>query len=311
MKNITKILFVAASVFGLAACNKAEFKTATYITLNSDRYSAKEDSGILEIPVSIFNGDECTLTYSVEDVSAVNGKDYDVVDRTGKVSTSGVLYVSSDKEKTDCIRIKLYDNPEKTGNLIFNVKILESATEGVNLGGTKTCKVTIIDNQSGLATLIGNWAGEGVDTDGAKATLSFYLDGFDINSDEEVAAVYPKANIVFTDVNMTFANGNVMDAEYPLYGYFDENMSTVNLFGLQPFNAYNFGDPVGVCWVAIAPYPSSLADLKKKHDVVFSADSDNLVLDADAYLWLLGYEDYEPNGYTCGDFASGFTLTKN
>ena len=109
---------------------------------------------------------------------------------------------------------------------------------------------------------------------------------------------------------MDFANGNNMTFKYPLYGFFDKNMSKIHIYGLQPFNAYNFGDPVGVCWVAWGCDASSLAQLKSKEDITLTAGDGVLVLDKLINLWLLEYDTFDPNGYTAGSIAAGYKWTK-
>lgn len=310
MKKYIGYMALAAALLSLAACNKAKFMDTTILSFTTASVSFTEDAALVKIPVHLYGADECVLTYSVTPETASEGVNYKVVDRFGNPDNTGVLTVSNiDKEVNDSIRIQIVDyTGTETGNLTFTVELKESADENINLGAFSKCSCMIIDNDGGLAKLIGSYEGAGTDTNGKAVSFTFDLAEYDPSADPE--AEYPDADCIFTNGVMDFANGNNMTFKYPLYGFFDKNMSKIHIYGLQPFNAYNFGDSVGVCWVAWGCDASSLAQLKSKEDITLTAGDGVLVLDKLINLWLLEYDTFDPNGYTAGSIAAGYKWTK-
>lgn len=304
MKNIAKILAVAGIGLSLAACNKEKFHDPSFVSFVSNAVTATEDAGILKVPVKLYGAGECVVTYSVVDGTAKAGVNYEVVDRNGKADKSGVLTVNG----ADTIYVKITDlTGTETGNLTFNVLLNGTSEDGVHVGAFKNCKCTIVDNDGGLAKLLGSYAGSGTDSNGSNVTFDFTLEEYTpaANSD------YPKANCQLTDGVMNFAsNGNQMDFANPIYAYFDKTLSQLHLYGLQPFNQYNFGGDVGVCAVAWGNSATSLAELMQKSDIIIDAGSGSLTLSAVAMLWLLDPNTGEASGYTAGSLASGYTWTK-
>lgn len=305
MKKIFRIVSVAAVLTGLFACNKAEYVSANFVSLNADRYNVPEDSGIYAVPVSIYGANECTVTFKTVDGKAKAGVNYEIVDKDGKANKSGVVKVTSDAKTTDYIYVKLVDNPEYTGNLDFTIELVASATEGVNLGSTTSCKFNIIDNQGGLSVLIGSWSGSGAKSNGDGTNkLSFDLDEYDIEADpDEIKEYYPDCNVVISNGNF---NDGDMDFAADIYGYFDELTWTLHIYGLQYFNAYNFGS-IGVNFVALGNRASGTY----YNDITFACQEGKMVLDNDIFIWLVGYDDEKMSGYQyAGGFAAGFTMTK-
>lgn len=310
MKNTLKFIALAGLAVSMAACNKAKFVEADFVTFTSARANVTEDAGILKVPVQLYGADECIVTYTVTDDTAKEGVNYEIVDRNGKPDKTGVLTLSNiDKAVNDSIRIKITDlTGTATGNLAFSITLKDTAEDGIQIGSFNTCRCTIVDNDGGLAKLLGSYTGSGTDKDGKNVDFTFDLEEYNPAADPETE--YPKANCMLTNGVMNFANGNNMDFEIPLYAFFDTNMSQLHVYGLQPFNAYNFGDPVGVCYVAWGMTATSMSQLMSKEDIIINAGEGTLELASQINLWLLDYNTGEPNGYTAGSLAAGYTWTK-
>lgn len=309
MKNTVKFLALASLSISLAACNKAKFVDEDFVSLETNRVSVTEDAGILKIPVALYGADECVVTYAVADETAKAGVNYEIVDRNGKPNKSGVLTISnSDKAVNDSIRIKITDlTGTDTGNLTFSITLKETSDDAISVGAFNTCKCTIVDNDGGLTKLLGSYTGTGTDTKGADVQFEFDLEEYNPAADPET--MYPKANCMLANGKMLFANGNNMSFAEPLYAYFDSNMAQLHVYGLQPFNRYNFGDPVGICYVAWGNDASSMAQLLSKEDIIINAGDGSLELAENMLLWLLD-QTGTPNGYTAGDLKAGYKWTK-
>lgn len=311
MKKTIKFLVLACFAVSMIACNKAKFVDANIVTFSSNRATVTEDSGIITIPVLLYGADECVVTYAVSEETALSGVHYEVVDRQGNPNNTGVLTISNvDKAVNDSIRIKITDlTGTDTGNLTFSITLKESAEDNIHVGAFNSCRCTIIDNDGGLAKMIGYWEGSGNDTNGKSVEFTFMLQDYDPSTDPD--AEYPEANCMLTDGNMQFAsNGNQMSFAAPLYAYYDKNMAKLHVYGLQFFNAYNFGSDLGVCYVAWGTDAGSWAELLSKPDIIINAGDGVLELDADILMWLCDSETGEPNGYTAGSLAGGYTWTK-
>ena len=310
MKNTVKFLALAGLSISLAACNKAKFVDEDFVSFGTNRVSVTEDVGILTIPVALYGADECVVTYVVTDETAKAGVNYEVVDRNGKPNKSGVLTLSnSDKAVNDSIRVRITDlTGTDTGNLTFSIALKETSEDAIVVGAFNTCICTIVDNDGGLTKLLGSYAGTGTDTDGAAVEFEFDLEEYNPAADPETQ--YPKANCMLTNGKMLFtALGNNMTFAEPLYAYFDSNMAQLHVYGLQPFNRYNFGDPVGVCYVAWGNNATSMAQLLSKEDIIINAGDGSLELAENMVLWLLD-QTGAPNGYNAGDLKAGYKWTK-
>lgn len=296
MKNIVKYLALAGLSISLAACNKAEFTDASIFSFATNRGNVTEDAGMIKIPVLLYGADEAVVTYSVTAGTAEEGVHYQVVDRNGNPDNSGVLTVSNiDKAKNDSIRIKIIDyTGVPTGNLTFGVSLKASADERVQIGAFNTFNCTIVDNDGGLAKLLGHWDGQGKDLQGVVVRLSFDIVDYDPSSEEDPE--YPDANCVLT--NISYDQG--MDFQLPLYAYFDKGTSQITVYGLQVFNAYNFSG-IGPHFVALGS--------SQRGDIIIEA-GDTLKLTEDMYIWLINYNTGQLTTYYAGNFAAGFTWTK-
>lgn len=160
MKKIFYTIAVVATAAALSGCNKAEYVTANFVTFNANKYSFNEDAGIVAIPLSIYGANECTVTYSATDGSAVQGTDYVIVDKNGDPNTKGVLKVAKDASQCDSIYVRLNYNPALTKGKTFTLSLVSCATDGVAISGTKQCGITINDLEFAVSQYFGSWATE-------------------------------------------------------------------------------------------------------------------------------------------------------
>lgn len=301
MKKIFRLLALTSVALVIVACNKAEFKTATYVTFQAKRAMIPEATGIYAIPVNVYNGPLCDVTYKVTEGTAKAGVDYVVVDKAGNEDKSGVLRIT---EGSDSIYFKITDRTgELTKNLSFKVELLASATESVYLGASTSIACTIVDADAGINLLGGSWAGTGKDSKGGNVSLSFDISILDAEKPEsaEILEYYPNCNLVFESLNL---NNGDMDSQGDIYGFFDDNTSKVHIYANQYFNAYNF-EGLGPQYVGFGP-----GTVGGKDDIVFTFDDDSLVLDEEMVLWLYDYETEVCAGYYYKDFVSGFEMKK-
>lgn len=293
MKKILFILTGALMLTALASCNKVEYVTSGYVTFNSTKYSFDEDAGIVSIPVSVFGGSECTVAYTITDGTAKQGEDFVVVDKDGNPNTSGLLKVSANPAETDSIRVQLSYNPLRTKGKKFIISLASSATEGVVISGTKQCEVTILDLEDAVSKFFGKWGD-------ADETIGFTIEEYDIDSDpDEIADYYPNCSFAIT------AGGYFGSAEMevPVYGYYDAQEQTMNIYSWQIFNAYNFN--------GIGPHFVGLANADAlDNDVVLDTTEGNLTFTSDVNVQLYTYPDGESTNYKMYIIANGTVLKK-
>lgn len=307
MKNMIKYLAAAGLALTMAACNKAEFKDPSFVSLANARFSISEDGGILEVPVILYGADECIVTYTVSEGTAKegtkeNGKNYEVIDRNGNLNKTGVISVSNvDKDANDVIRIRIHDyTGTETGSLKFHVNLTGTDNDKIGLGAFNKCECTIIDKDSGLVKLIGSYVGEGTSlATGGAVEFTFDLEEYDPSADEE--AEYPEANCMLTNGN--FNNGDMTFA-VPVYGYFDINMSQIRIYALQPFNAYTFTD-LGNQYVCFGNYPKTAAE----DDIILNVVDGKLELQGAIVIYVCDPESFEIKGMYDG-LEEGYIWTK-
>lgn len=301
MKKTTRTYAAAVLALVSVACNKAEFHDADIVTFAFDKVNITEDAGTLKIPVLLYGADETVVTYSVTANTAKEGEHYEIVDRDGNPNKTGVLTVSNvDKAVNDSIRIKIHDfTGIETGNLTFTVTLGQAAEENLHLGAFNSCLCKIVDIDSGLVKLLGSWEGDGVDDKGSPVSFAFDLEDYDPSQDEE--AEYPEANCMLTNGNLD--NGD-MTFKWPIYGYYDQDMSQLHIYAHQPFNGYSF-QGLGNRYVGFGVNPHT-----SEADIILNADDNVLSLDADIYVWLLVPETFKPDGYYYTSLAAGFEFKK-
>ena len=156
MKNISKIILGAAALLSFAACqNKAEFKTYPYARLISYAYTAVENEGPIKIPVTINKLGATSVTFEVEDLTAVSGADYAIT------PADGVLTFSTDT--VEYITVTPVDKSGTfTGDKDFYI-CLKSATNGYTIGSYYDCTITVKDTDDPRGDFLGSFGCDVVD----------------------------------------------------------------------------------------------------------------------------------------------------
>ena len=153
MKNI--YLVISALALLLVSCDrKVEFQHESFATLNSVKYTVREDAGEFTIPVSLFNptGNESQFVIATKDSTAVKDVDYEIVS-----PASGVLTFSGDETTKDIV-IKLNHNTAFQKSKIFFLSIA-SADDSYGIGNLSTATCVIKDAEHPLDMFIGEWKG--------------------------------------------------------------------------------------------------------------------------------------------------------
>ncbi len=299
MRKISNTLIAAAVAASLASCNKAEYVTSQFVTLNASSLTYSEDDGIVAIPVSVFGADECTVTYSITDGTAIQGEDFTVVDKDGQPNTTGIVKVSQDKENNDSIRVKLNYDPTLTRGKTFTVTLLSSATAGVAISGTKQCSVTINDLEYAVSAYFGSWSTDDGD-------IAFDIKEYDIEEDpDEIAEDYPNCCLVIPYTTSAQIAGTTIASWGAIYGYYEAASKAIKLYPEQFYVAYNFGSALGVCFVGLEN-----AD-DYTDDVSLLTGDKTLTFATDVKLGLWTYSTTpERTGYRCGDIEKDTVLKK-
>ena len=178
-----KLYLIAVALLALAgtSCNRlVEYTSIPFVYFPNPTISVYEDAGVIEIPVKVQADVDFSLTFETVDgekvdsetgVKVPNGKrgvDYDIVDNDASL----IRFAAGDTQKS--IKVKITDFPGVlTGNKDFTVKMVGSGNE-VCKGGYSYCKVTIIDNDHPLKSILGEYTA--TDADGNSWTMTFAAD---------------------------------------------------------------------------------------------------------------------------------------
>lgn len=308
MNKKSIIIFMSLAILGVSSCSqKMDFKTASFVSFPSTKYTVKEDAGEIKIPVSIFSDKtlSTTVTYTITsgEKFAKPGEDY-------TLEGTGVLNITNaEGEVSDSIVIKpVAKVGEIQGNKKIEIVLGEVTEDGLYNGATSTCTVTIIDIDAGINLLVGNWTGSNLKTDSKPAAIDW--DFALVKDDDEGLKDYPKANVkVLAGSKITDPVGNKWDLKADLYGYFDDETSELHIYPHQCFDDGNFGDPVGIAYAAL----DVMATLKgTETDIIFMVEDGSMTLSEGVLLAL--YADQTGakfTGYTCGEIKAGAQLIKN
>ena len=293
MNKKSIIIFLSLAILGVTSCSqKMDFKTESFVSFSSKKYTVKEDAGEIKIPVSIFS-----------EKFAKPGEDY-------TLEGTGVLNITNaEGEISDSIVIKpVAKVGEIQGNKNIEIVLGEVTEDGLYKGATSTCTVTIIDVDGGINLLAGSWSGSNLKSskDGAAIEWDIAL----VEDDDEGLKDFPKANVkVLAGSKVTDPVGNKWDLKADLYGYFDDETSELHIYPRQCFAGGNFGDPVGIAYAAL--------DVKATlngtdTDIIFVVEEGLMTLSDGITLAL--YSDpsgAKYTGYSCGEILAGAQLIKN
>ena len=298
MKNIYKPLVLLTLVAGLASCNNvAEFETESFVSFSGKAYSVKEDAGEIKIPVILTASSPMTTTvaYQITGGDAIENKHFTMPNRTG------VITVSTDPAQSDSIVVCPIDSTgifTKNKTIQFTLQTVNA--EGVFLGNTSTCQITIIDVDAGLNLLVGHWAGSDMQTSKNPGAIEFDLELCEEGESED----FPNANVKMPieTLILTDSMGNTWGNQVDLFLFFDDSKSELQLYPGQIFDAGNFGDGIGVLYLSL-DVKTTLQGVDEQ-PVVFKVNEEVLTLADDVYCAL--WDDSGFSGRTCGAiFANG------
>lgn len=156
IKSIYGLLVAGALLF--ASCNINEEPTFddkdAFVAFTNATMSIGEEKGTLEIPVLMtsLSGVSTTIDFEVvaEGSTAIEGTHYTI---DGGKSLTFTKDAPTQYIKLNIIDDNVFTNPGYQ-TIVFSLK----ASEDVNLGASKTCKVTIQDDEHPLLFILGTYA---------------------------------------------------------------------------------------------------------------------------------------------------------
>ena len=158
--KIFKIALGMAAGLLLASCNINELPeyddSNAFVAFTSSAVNVGEEEGSKQVEVLLtsIGGIETTVNYEVtpaETAGAVEGKHY-------TIEGSKSLTFKKDAP-TQKITLNIIDNDTFDGDVKFTIKLLDP--EGVQLGASKTCSVTIEDDEHPLLFILGTLSAKG------------------------------------------------------------------------------------------------------------------------------------------------------
>ena len=207
---------MAASMLTLASCNLndyPEFDNAdAFVAIQQTSASISETGDELSIPVMLtsLGGLQGSVDFEITPDSvagAQEGVHYTIL------NASKTLSFTAD-EPTQYIKFKIIDNDEFGGDVKMTVKLVNA--QGVQLGASKSCQVTIEDNEHPLSFILGTMNALGYD----------YFSG---GAEEEWTATFEKDP---TDLNKVWIY-NICSggcgANYPVYGIVTEDKTEIHI----------------------------------------------------------------------------------
>ena len=302
MKNIYKPLVLLTLVAGLSSCNNvAEFETESFVSFSGKAYSVKEDAGEIKIPVILTASSpmKTKVTYQITGGDAIENKHFTMPNRTG------VITVSTDPAQSDSIVVCPIDSTgifTKNKTIQFTLQTVNA--EGVFLGNTSTCQITIIDVDAGLNLLVGHWAGSDMQTSKNPGAIEFDLELCEEGESED----FPNANVKMPKETLILTDpmGNTWGNQVDLFLFFDDSKSELQLYPGQVFDAGNFGDGVGVLYISL-DLKTTLQGVDEQ-PVIFKINDEVMTLADDVVCGL--WNDTGFSGYNCGTFLANGEIRK-
>ncbi len=295
-KNVLNIFAVAAAAAALVSCNEAKFQTAQFVSFDGSKYAFSETDGTVAIPVDVFGVDECTVAFTITDGTAKQGTDFTIVDKDGQPNNTGLVNVSSDKEKNDSIWVKLeHDTRLTKAGKSFVITLDHVATDGVVVGGTTQCSVSISDAEYAVSAYFGSFSSE----DGS---VAFDIEEYDLDADPDgIAQYYPDCclKIPATSTAAIMGTGLYWD----IYGYYSAADETIRLYPEQLYNGYNFTG-LGLYYVGLENSEDYTAD------IILNTGEKCLIFATQVVIRLYDSTTYERAGYIYAKIPAETKLDK-
>lgn len=280
--NVLNIFAVAAVSVALVSCSEAKFQTAQFVSLDGSKYAFSEKDGTVAIPVDVFGVDECTVAFTVTDGTAKQGTDFTIVYKDGQPNNTGLVNVSTDKEKNDSIWVKLeHDTKLTKAGKSFIITLDHVATDGVVTGGTTQCSVSISDAEYAVSAYFGSFSSE----DGK---VAFDIEEYDIDADKDkIAEYYPDCCLKIPASSTAAIMGT--EIAFDIYGYYNAADETIRLYAGQLYNLYNFSTFYGyVCL-------ENSEDIDE--DIILNTGEKCLIFATEVTIGVYVYDTYERAGY--------------
>ena len=235
MKIFKLALGMAAGLL-LASCNINELPeyddSNAFVAFTSSAVSVGEEEGSKQVEVLLtsIGGIETTVNFEVapaETAGAVEGKHYTI--------EGGKSLTFTKDAPTQKITLNIIDNDTFDGDVKFTIKLLDP--EGVQLGASKTCSVTIEDDEHPLLFILGTLSAKGVsdfngdtewevriakdDSDLSKVWIYGLVPGGSSSS----SPVYGIVNDEKTEIRIPIGQEVAVSSSYPhilLNGYYGE-----------------------------------------------------------------------------------------
>lgn len=210
---------VAAAVAGLAACSDTEYKVVPFASLDTQAVTVNESETetLVSIPVRVYNNKTgCTVSYTIADGSAVNGVNFK------PLNDSGVLNFEAG---TDSLAISFYTTGAPgtfTGDQTFSVSLTE-ASDGVTIGASSKCTVTIKDTDHPLSDLFGKYTMQAVSLN-TNDGFAYYKWTMNISPYEGDVTRIWLDNVVYFSVAYNSYTGNC-----PVYGVVSDDRKSITI----------------------------------------------------------------------------------
>ena len=158
--KIFKLALGMAAALMLASCNINELPeyddSNAFVAFTSSSVNVGEEEGSKQVEVLLtsIGGIETTVNFEVapaETAGAVEGKHYTI--------EGGKSLTFTKDAPTQKITLNIIDNDTFDGDVKFTIKLLDP--EGVQLGASKTCSVTIEDDEHPLLFILGTLSAKG------------------------------------------------------------------------------------------------------------------------------------------------------
>lgn len=176
-----KSIIVLGLALAAVSCNINEPKPFddkdAFAAFPTAAVSVAENGGSVSVPVHLtsLSGVATSVSYTIKDGSAVQGKDFEVIGGTGVIN-----FAAGESEKT--IDFKVIDFPGVfTGDKSFTIELTSAGD--VALGAATSAKVTISDLDHPLSKILGTYTGSYADYWGDEydAEITFKKDASDLS----------------------------------------------------------------------------------------------------------------------------------
>lgn len=310
--KLNKILVIALAALTFTACSDdndasdypgflggVNTESGVTVDMEDATFSAGENESPFYIPVVVNGERNGKVVVNVEVKEITDGPDTEPAKEVEHYNITSKSINIPAEDNTGFIEVcPVWEQGVINDDRVFEITI--TSAQGATVGNLATCKVTIENSDNPYTMMCGNWVLTGVDRDGAEVRYNIKLNTPSASSEDYGSFLYGFGIFGESDYLLP-----LMDFQYDEVtgkGTMKIGIGQMMTDGL----AFNYGDPVGVCFPVCAARTAGGITMNAEYVCEFDSNFNTITIPEDATIVgaLFSNSTGQYTGYTVGQIGS-------